>query len=390
MSQAVYGPSTRRQVVYRGEKIAGLFERTTSDGQLVYEVRRKVDGKSVRRALNATTATDAIREARAVVARIDSGAKIVSRTDVSLGVLRDEFEEWATGPASQIAESTAALYLSRLDQHVIRLLGSSTKAAAVTPAHLRAMIDKLRAERQSGSSVRGCVTAASALLKFGVRRGLVDTNPARLLERGDRPSAKRSSEPRYLDRAEIGRLLDELGDEFRPIAAVCAFAGLRISEALALRWRDVDLAVGMLNVLGTKTAASADTVPLIDDLTVELKAHRSRQAALGFGRVKPDALVFLTRTGQPQHRRNALRAVHAAGDRAKLNPEGVEKVGCHDLRHSCAGLLFAAGVSAPTIAAVLRHADVRITLTTYAGLVESGRAALRDDLEAAFGAGGTQ
>jgi hypothetical protein len=35
---------------------------------------------------------------------------------------------------------------------------------------------------------------------------------------------------------------------------------------------------------------------------------------------------------------------------------------------------------------VLRHSDVRVTLTTYAGLVESGRAAMRDDLEAAFAA----
>ena len=59
---------------------------------------------------------------------------------------------------------------------------------------------------------------------------------------------------------------------------------------------------------------------------------------------------------------------------------------CHDLRHSCAGLLFAANVPAPTIAAVLRRADVRTTLTVYAGLVETNRAGLRGDLETAFAA----
>ena len=41
---------------------------------------------------------------------------------------------------------------------------------------------------------------------------------------------------------------------------------------------------------------------------------------------------------------------------------------------------------APTIAAILRHADVRTTLTVYAGLVETNRAGLRDDLKTAFGA----
>jgi hypothetical protein len=46
--------------------------------------------------------------------------------------------------------------------------------------------------------------------------------------------------------------------------------------------------------------------------------------------------------------------------------------------------LLAAGVAAPKVAAVLRHADTRTTLTVYAGLVESQRADLRDDLEAAL------
>ena len=65
-----------------------------------------------------------------------------------------------------------------------------------------------------------------------------------------------------------------------------------------------------------------------------------------------------------------LRAIYRAGDQAGLNTKGGKKVGCHDLRHSCAGLLG--------------HADARITLTVYAGLVESQRAELRDDLEAAL------
>jgi len=62
----------------------------------------------------------------------------------------------------------------------------------------------------------------------------------------------------------------------------------------------------------------------------------------------------------------------------------------HDLRHSCAGLLFAANVPAPTIAAILRHADVRTTLTVSAGLVEANRASMRGELEQALGASSTR
>lgn len=106
-----------------------------------------------------------------------------------------------------------------------------------------------------------------------------------------------------------------------------------------------------------------------------MKAHRSRYPGVG------DALVFPTATGNSQWRRNVLRAIYAAGDAAGLNPDGVPKVGCHSLRHICAGLLLAAGVPAPRVAAILRHANTRTLLTVYAGLVESQRADLLGDLE---------
>jgi integrase len=383
MSVQVYGPTTRRQVVHRGEKVAGLFERTTSDGRTVYELRRKVRGRSVRRALTATTTTDAIREARSVVAKIDAGGRLVGKPDASLAELRDEFEKW--GRASDaLAPSTLALYLQRLDDHVLPELGSSTKVAALTAVHLRAMIERLGARGVTGSSARGCVIALSRLLRFAVHRGMIERNPARDLERGDRPSAKRRSEPRYLDASQIAALLEGLGDEFRPIAATMAYAALRVSEALALRWRDLDLEGGMLDVPGTKSAASASAVPMIPVLVAELRAHRTREAARGFDRVKPDALVFQTRSGAPQDRRNTLRAIYRAGDDAGLNPEGCEPVGCHDLRHSCAGLLLAARTPLPKVSAVLRHSGTRVIADVYSGLVESARAELASDLEAAF------
>ena len=276
-------------------------------------------------------------------------------------------------------------------------LGSSTKAAAVTPAHIRAMIERCAARKVggkrgagkparkvAGSTVRGCVTASSALFRFGVHRGVLDRNPVRHHERGDRPSGKRRTEPRYLDAGQIAALLEELGDEFRPIAACCAYAAMRIGEALALTWADVDFAAGMIAVPGTKTAASAQAVPMIETLAVELRAHRAAQAELSFARVKTAALVFQTATGQPQHRKNALRAVWRVGKAAGLNPKGAERVGLHDVRHSCAGLLLAAGVSMPKVAAVLRHSNPRITADVYAGLVETGRAELGVDLAAAF------
>jgi integrase len=49
---------------------------------------------------------------------------------------------------------------------------------------------------------------------------------------------------RILDEAEIGRLLAEAGDTFRPFVALLIFSGLRIGEALGLTWADVDFEAG--------------------------------------------------------------------------------------------------------------------------------------------------
>ena len=102
--------------------------------------------------------------------------------------------------------------------------------------------------------------------------------------------------------------------------------------------------------------------------------------------VHRDALVFQTARGKPQSRRNALRAVHAAGDAAGLNGDGREPVGLHDLRHSLVAIALASGMSLPETAALVRHANPQVTATVYAGLTEQDRERLGSKLvEAGFG-----
>jgi integrase len=162
---------------------------------------------------------------------------------------------------------------------------------------------------------------------------------------------------------------------------------LRISEALGLRWRDVDLDAGTLVItqqLGLKgelvplksvaSTASEQPLRILPALDRELREHRARVLAAGnLGRVHADALVFATKRGKPQSRRNALRAIHAAGDAAGLNGDGRQPVGLHDLRHSFVGLALDAGASLAEAASLARHANARVTAQVYAGLTEDRR-----------------
>ncbi len=190
-------------------------------------------------------------------------------------------------------------------------------------------------------------------------------------------------------------LLKALSPEFRPIAAACYFAALRVSEALALRWEDVDTDAKLIHVRAGKTAASglgAGAAPLAE----ELAAYRKRQGALGFDRIKPESLVFQTVTGLSPGRRNVHRAVANAAVKAKLKikadpklnveDDGREPVGVHDLRHSAAAMAFGHGLNAVEVSKFLRHANPAITLSTYSALTSDQARAIGDKLAGVGGA----
>lgn len=127
-------------------------------------------------------------------------------------------------------------------------------------------------------------------------------------------------------------------------------------------------------------------VPLLPALERELRAHRSRQADIGLHLVHRDQLVFTTWNGKPQSRRNALRAVHAAGDDVGLNGKGQEPVGLHDLRHSFVALALDSGTTLAEAAVLARHANAGVTGKIYAGVSEKAKAQIAAKLvNAGFG-----
>jgi integrase len=401
MSTTSYGAQTRRPVYSGTRRIPGLYERARADGSTVYEAALRLGGKVRRHRLEAQTKTDAIAELRNL--QTDYARGEAHRSPAAAVTVEELAAEYVAHLRARVADTdarrrrsprTVAHYDDQLRLHVRPLLGHRA-AAELTLADVRRLLDELAAKRLSSRSRSGLLGILSGLLTYGVRQGVVERNIVRDLDRDDRPGAQRKSEPRYLSADELERLLAKMGDTFRPVAAVCAYAGLRLSEALGLRWRDVDLKAGTLTVsaqLGLdgervplKTAASAATVPMLPVLAAELRAHRSRVAEQALSRVRPDALAFTTSRGRAHGRRNVLRAVYAAGDAASLNRDALERVGVHDLRHSFVAVALAAGLTLPEAAALARHANPRVTAAVYAGLTEQSRDQLGAKLAEAFG-----
>jgi hypothetical protein len=90
----------------------------------------------------------------------------------------------------------------------------------------------------------------------------------------------------------VNNLMAMITPDFGPIAATLFYAALRIGEALALTWRDVDFDDAVIAVPGTKTEASRNTVPLLPALARELRSHRNRQAERGLDRSAPTRSSF--------------------------------------------------------------------------------------------------
>jgi len=368
------GAASREQVRHNGKLVANLYARVTSTGEVRFEFVGKVKGKRVRKTLDATTPKDAVAECdrlRPVFRDGKIGDRSVRLEPLYQDMLAAMKDGNFTFGGKPYAERTIDLMQQRAESHVLDALGRSTRVADVRSPHLRAMMRRLTKQGLSGSSVRGCLAVASAILRYAVEQEIIDRNPAGDIGRGERPSSKRLTEPKYLSVSEVEALLGEMSHESRPIAAAMFYGALRVSEALTLKWSDIDFTNNVIHVRGTKTEASAATVPLLAPLADELRAHRERQAARGFERIAEAALVFVTSRGKPVSRRNVLRAVQHFGWKIGLHSEE-SKLGCHDLRHSMAANALGLGLSMTEAARLLRHANPQVTATVYADLTDEG------------------
>ena len=170
------------------------------------------------------------------------------------------------------------------------------------------------------------------------------------------------------------------GDRLEALFTVALACGLRQSEALGLRWSDIDLDTAMLRVQRTiqrvngeyqvlepKTKRSRRTISLSPPVTTSLRQHKARQTEDRL-RVGPawegdewSGLVFTDEVGCP------LSSYHV-GRRFKslITVAGLPEMRYHDLRHEATSLMAAQGVPARVAMEVLGHAQISTTMNIYA------------------------
>ncbi|HET8601505.1 MAG TPA: site-specific integrase, partial [Segeticoccus sp.] len=132
-----------------------------------------------------------------------------------------------------------------------------------------------------------------------------------------------------------------------------------------------------------KSQRSRRTVPLPQVCVTALLAHRRRQdaerAAAGPRWADP-GLVFATTKGTVIEPRNLNRLLD---ERTHL--AGLRRIRFHDLRHTCASLLLAEGVSARVVMELLGHTQLSITTDLYGHVMPTSLREAADALDGVFG-----
>jgi integrase len=154
-------------------------------------------------------------------------------------------------------------------------------------------------ERKPAESISNYLGLLYSIFAYAEKRGWARSNPVGL---ADKPRTEsRDVDIRYLEIDELEALIravpdDELGKVEQVLYRTAAMTGLRRGELLALRWRDVDWANGLIRVrrnytrgeFGTpKSRRSSRAVPLADSVAGDLERHFKQSQFVG-----DDDLVF--------------------------------------------------------------------------------------------------
>jgi integrase len=296
----------------------------------------------------------------------------------------DYFEAWLkdTAPAT-MSPKQLEVCESYVRNHIIRALGN-IPMAKLEPSHIDTFLSQAfqngRRDGKGGLAPQ-TVNHLHGFLRTALQRAVdlkvIASNPC--------DSVRTYTVPRkemlVLDEAQTARLLELVSERwlYLPIL-VAVTTGMRRGEIFGLKWDNLNLAAGTIHVQQAlqetnagcflkepKTGHSRRTITL-PSITVEaLRRHKGEQAALrlsvGPKKYQDRGMVFAQSNGDFIRLESFTEMF-----RTLIRRSDLPKVRFHDLRHSHVSQLIKAGENVKVVSERLGHANVAMTLNTYAHL----------------------
>lgn len=303
-------------------------------------------------------------------------------------------DDWLEDRRGKVRPATWISYEGQVRIHLESV--RRIQLTKLRPADVRRLLREREAAGCAPRSVAYTLTIFRMALGQAVRDGLVPRNIASLV---DGPRVTRAQLEVWT--ADEARRVLEAGDELHALWALLLGRGLRLGEALGLRWSDVDLVAGRLSVTGSirpvdrrvrpegtgrlqrvepKTEAGWRTMALPGFVLEALAEHRAATTTRIASRL---GLVFTTPRGTALDPRNVTRAWADL-----IKAAGVKRIRIHDARHTCAAILLGEGATLEDVKQLFGHETIATTSDIYGHLVEGRSRELANVMQRAIGGAG--
>jgi integrase len=268
-----------------------------------------------------------------------------------------------------IKPSTLADYKSMLKKHINPFFGNK-QIDKITRLDIKNFLRQKLKDGLTISTVEHFRACISNVFDVALDADEIEQNPAsrlgRISTRGQ-IAHKSNIVPTFLTREELAKLLAtflEHAPQHYPLVLLLARTGLRVGEAIALQWDDVDFNKAVINVLRSKSRTIIDTPKSGKSRKVEMSQQlssvlqdkksttKSRWIFPGTKSETLDATAWRRRTFEKM-----------------LLLAGLKKIRVHDLRHTYASLMLAQGQPLIYIQRQLGHHSIQITADTYSHLI---------------------
>lgn len=301
------------------------------------------------------------------------------------------FQNWLdTYARSHCKESTVAGYEASFRLYLTPAF-CQKDISAITRDEVKRLAYTMLANNKSRAYVKGTLAPLSEMFNHAIEDGHTGYNPCLRIFRKSR---KEKGESRKhivpLIREEVQTLLAACQAHFpahAPFVLLLARTGLRVGEAVALQWEDIDFHGRFIDVqrnwvdghLTTPKSGEGRRVDmsrmLTDSLTTLLVERKKQTLKHGWGDVP--AWVVTSESGTRMDPDNFRKRVWPK----LLAKAGLRQIRMHDLQHTFASLLIQQGESLVYVKEQMGHHSIRVTVDTYGHLVPGGNKAAVDKLD---------
>jgi integrase len=310
---------------------------------------------------------------------LKDGSFVADET-ITLAAFLDRYFETVAVPT--LKPKTLENYGYLIRKHIKPALGP-LRLTRLTPVHLQQFYADKLASGLSRRTVEFIHSILHKALSHAFKWGLVSRNVADLVD-APRPG---KTEMQVWTLAQVKIFLEAVRDhKYFPIYVLAIFCGLREGEVLGLHFEDLDLPHARLHVRHTVQYIAGQGL-----IISQPKTDTSRRPVSLPGvalavmnqylptRTPQTGLIFTTSHGTPVPPREVLR--HFKLTEAAL---GLPVIRFHDLRHTHASLLFAAGVHPKLVQERLGHSNIAMTLDLYTHIIPSLQDGVADTLNDLF------